>query len=287
MSQNPAIRVIKYALFSASIVPAFVGAALAWHISPGEFKLFHAILAGLGLFLGQSAGDYFYFYGTNFHANAKDAHTKIFAGWKPLFTDSFLGERGTLWAGVVCLALDLAIAVYFTLQLGAGVLALAGLGALVAIFFTPLMLKGYKEPVIFVTFGPLVMTGLFYVLTGQFSWIPVLVSLPIGFFITVVAYLKGARYEVAESEGKTLVLKLSKKAIFWLTALGYLSLAGLLLGGLLPAWGALAFLALPVSYSVMRVVDQSKSEINAYLWAVVRAILALLIVGAVMTIVYT
>jgi 1,4-dihydroxy-2-naphthoate octaprenyltransferase len=284
--RNPAIHVIKYALFSASIVPSFVGAALAWHAFSNEFNLFHAVLAGLGLFLGQAAGDYFYYYGTHFHSNASDAHTKIFAGWKPLFTDSFLGDRGTFWAGVFCLGLDLIIALYFAIVLGPGVLVLAGFGALVAIFFTPLMLKGYKEPVIFLTFGPLVMTSVFYVLTGVFSWLPALASLPLGFLITAVAYLKGARYEVVERDGQTLVLKLSKKAIFALTALAYASLVLLLFAGILPTWGGLALLAVPLSYSVLQVIDQSKSEINAYLWAVARAILALLWVGAAMTLAY-
>jgi len=94
--RGSAIRVIKYALFSASIVPSFVGAALAYHYAPQSFNLLYAVLAGLGLFLGQMAGDYFYYYGTHFHSDARDAHTKIFAGWKPLYTDAFLGDRGTL-----------------------------------------------------------------------------------------------------------------------------------------------------------------------------------------------
>ncbi len=286
---NSAIRVIKYALFSASIVPSFVGAAFAYYLSPAEFSLINAILAGLGLFLGQSAGDYFYFYGTNFHSNGQDAHTKIFAGWKPLLTDSFLGDRGTLWAGVFCLAIDLVIAIYFTYAIGTEIIVLAGLGALVAIFFTPLMLKGYKEIVIFFTFGPLVLVGLVYALTTSYDHLAdaVLLSLPLGFLITVVAYLKGARYEVSTENDKTLVLKLNKKVITVLTIGAYVGMAVLFIVGILPLWGLLAFAALPVSISVLKVIDQSKSEINAYLWAVVRAISALVLTGIVFTLVFT
>lgn len=283
---NSAIRVIKYALFSASIIPALVGGGYAYYLSPSEFSLINAVLAGLGLFLGQAAGDYFYFYGTNFHSNSSDAHTKIFAGWKPLFTDSFLGDRGTLWAGIVCLILDLVIAIYFTYTIGIEILYLAGLGAIVAIFFTPLMLKGYKEPVIFFTFGPLVMVGLVYALTSAFTLEAIWLSLPLGFLITVVAYLKGARYEVSQEADKTIVLKLNKTVISILTIGAYLSMLLLVLLNVLPLWGLLAFLSLPISISVLKVIDQSKSEINAYLWAVVRSILALIFTGIIFTIVF-
>ncbi len=284
--RGSAIRVIKYALFSASIVPSFVGAALAYHYAPQSFNLLYAVLAGLGLFLGQMAGDYFYYYGTHFHSDARDAHTKIFAGWKPLYTDAFLGDRGTLWAGIACLVLDLAIAVFFTWQLGYEVMMLAGLGAAVAIFFTPLMLKGYKEPVIFLTFGPLVMVGIFYVLTQQLAWAPIVVSLPLGFLITVVAYLKGARYELVSEGDQELILKLNRRVIVLLSAFAYLSLAAAVLSGFVPAWGLLAFLALPVSYSVLSVIRKGTSEVSAYLWAVVRAIAALVLVGAVLTLTF-
>ncbi len=292
MTQSPAqqrgsaIRVIKYALFSASIVPSFVGAALAYHLAPEQFNLLYAVLAGLGLFLGQMAGDYFYYYGTHFHSDARDAHTKIFAGWKPLYTDSFLGDRGTLWAGIACLVLDLAIAVFFTWQLGYEVMLLAAIGAGVAIFFTPLMLKGYKEPVIFFTFGPLVMAGIYYVLTRQFGWDPIVVSLPLGFLITVVAYLKGARYELVQEGDQELILKLNRQVIIALSVLAYVSLGVAVAAGFIPLWGLLGFLALPISYSVLGVIRKGTSEVSSYLWAVVRAILALVLVGAVLTITF-
>ena len=280
-----AIRVIKYALFSASIIPALVGAALAYFMVPGKFSLQFALIAGIGLFIGQMAGDYLYYYGTHFHSDQRDAHTKIFAGWKPLYTDTFLGDKGTLYAGIFCLVIDLGIAVFFTIQLGYEVLLLAALGALVAIFFTPLMLKGYKEPVIFFTFGPLVMLGVYFVIVHDFSWIPILVSLPLGFLVTVVAYLKGAKFELSQSGENTMVLKLNRQVILILSVLAYLSLAVIILLELIPVTGWWSMLAIPVSYSVLSVVQKGSSEVSAYLWAVVRAILALVIVGLILTIV--
>lgn len=101
---------------------------------------------------------------TGFHTHTGDSHPKIFAGWKPLFIDTLLRPKDALAAGIVCLLLDLIILAWFITWLGPGILCLAAIGAAVA-------------------------------LTGEYALRPVVVSIPIGFFITVVAYLKGAHYK--------------------------------------------------------------------------------------------
>lgn len=60
-------------------------------------------------------------------------------------------------------------------------------GGLVAVFFTPLMLRDLREPVIYVAFGPLYVMGVVYLLTGTVSATAFVASLPIGFFVAGVA----------------------------------------------------------------------------------------------------
>jgi len=84
----------------------------------------------------------------NDDTDARDAHTKIFAGWRPLFTGTLFTPGRTAWAGVACLLIDLAIAAYFVELHGAAILWFALAGGLIAVFFTPLMLRGMKEPVV-------------------------------------------------------------------------------------------------------------------------------------------
>jgi 1,4-dihydroxy-2-naphthoate octaprenyltransferase len=276
--RDRAIRAIKILLFSASIVPSVVGGAIA--ADAGAFAWLPFVLAAVGLFIGQAAGDYFYYYLTHFHTDARDAHTKIFAGWRPLFTGTLLKPAQTLWAGVTCLAVDLAIAVYFISTVGVGVLWLALAGGLVAVLFTPLMLRGLKEPVIFLTFGPLCISGVVYVLTGRVTETALAASLPIGFFVAGVAYLKSARFDLVDHGGDQVVLRLSLPVILALLGLGY---ASLLLGvavGFLPPWSLTGLLSLPLAWSIVATVRQSSSRLSAYLWATVRSILTLVVVGA-------
>lgn len=271
-----AIRFIKYLLFSASIIPCLVAGAMA--LSEGKFPPGAFLLVTFALFIGQAGGDYLYFYFTNFHSDQRDAHTKIFAGWKPLFTGTFIKPEQTVYAGFACLALDLLIGVYFFLQLGPAILILAALGGAVAVFFTPLMLRGLKEPVIFVTYGPLTMLGVYFVLTHEMSVTPVIASLPIAFLVTLVAYLKSARFEVQQSAGDKVVLKISTRTIQWLLGLAYTSLIIAIIAGFMPIWSLLGLLTLPFAYMVSKKIG-NKSLVADYLWATVYSLIVFIATG--------
>jgi 1,4-dihydroxy-2-naphthoate octaprenyltransferase len=274
--QSQAIRFIKYLLFSASIIPCLTAGAMAF--SAGKFSPGAFLLVTFALFIGQAGGDYLYFYFTNFHSDQRDAHTKIFAGWKPLFTGTLIKDKQTVYAGFACLALDLLIGVYFFLQLGPAVLVLAALGGAVAVFFTPLMLRGLKEPVIFVTFGPLTMLGVYFVLTHEMNLTPVIASLPIAFLVTLVAYLKSARFEVKESAGDKVVLNINTRTIQWLLGLAYISLIGAVVTGFVPVWALLGLLTLPFAYLVSKKVS-SQSRVADYLWATVYSLVVFIVTG--------
>ncbi|NPV56115.1 MAG: prenyltransferase [Anaerolineae bacterium] len=274
-----AIRFIKYLLFSASIIPALVAGAMA--LGQGKINWLHFALVALGLLVGQASGDYFYFYFTHFHTDQRDAHTKIFAGWKPFFTPKPIPGKMTVFAGVACLGLDLLIGIYFYRLFGAPVLVLAAMGGVVAVFFTPLMLRGLKEPVVFMTFGPLSMLGVYYVLTGQINLYPLVASLPVGFLVTLVAYLKSARFEVQEQAGEAVVLKINPRTIRLLLMLAYISLGMAALAGQLPWWSLLGLLTVPAALKLSNKVAV-QSKVSDYLWATVNALWIFIATGGLL-----
>ncbi len=182
--------------------------------------------------------------------------------------------------------IDLAIGYYFFTLYGYTVLLLALAGGLVAIFFTPLMLRGLKEPVVFVTFGPLSMLGMYFVMTGELSYLPLLVSLPVASLVTIVAYLKGAKFDVKQEGDTQVVVNLNRKVIIYLTVLAYLSLIALVATGIMPVWTLAGLLTLPFALSVLQVIRKQSSKMQDYLWAVVRSIFALLFTGILIGIGY-
>ncbi len=278
------IRLIKIMLFSASIMPAIVAGVVAYQ--DGYHNGLAWLLAGCGLLIGQVGADYLYYHFTHFHTDNRDAHTKIFAGWRPLFIGGWLKKEQSLYAGLICLLAALVIGVYFIVQLGAAILWLVLAGGLVSIFFTPLMLRGLKEPVVFLTFGPLCMLGVDYVLTHQFRLAPIIASLPIGFLVTVVAYLKGARYKLAEENGSEIILNLKPGLAGILLMLAHFSLAAAVLAGFLSPWSLLGLLTIPFAWVLyQRLLTQKR--ISDYLWATVYALLvfiatSLLIAGGML-----
>ncbi len=175
----------------------------------------------------------------------------------------------------------LVIGVYFYLQLGAAVLILALAGGLIAIFFTPLMMRGFKEPVVFLTFGPLSMLGVDYVLTQQFRLEPLIASLPIGFLVTLVAYLKGAHYRILEDSESTIILNLKPNTAAVLLAMAYLALiAGAFSIYLEPAV-LLGLLTVPYAIILVKKLKTYKN-ISDYLWATVYALQVFIITGLLM-----
>jgi 1,4-dihydroxy-2-naphthoate octaprenyltransferase len=280
-SRGKAIRAIKILLFSASIVPSVLAGAVAHHL--GSFNWPDFILLLLAVFLAQAGGDYLYYYFTHLHTDPRDAHTKIFAGWKPFFADTYLGKTGILVAGFGCLAVDLAIGIYFAIKAGPVVLLLAAAGGLIAIFFTPLMLRGFKEPVIFIAFGPLTVMGIVFVLTGRLPPEALAASLPVALWVTVVAHLKGARFEVKERADGEVVIRLGRRTVHVLTALAYVSVVAGVALKWLPPWTLLALVSLPMALRVLNLVSQPTCRLPDYLWGVVRSIAVLILGGLLMT----
>ncbi len=274
--QMRAIRFIKYLLFSASIIPCLIAGAMAH--TARRYNPDWLFWVTLAIFLAQVGGDYLYYYFTHYHTDQRDAHTKIFAGWKPLFTGSLLRPEFTVFAGAACLLLAFFIGVYFYIQLGNTVVILAAIGGAVAVLFTPLMLRGLKEPVIFITFGPMVMLGTYYVLTRELSMTPVWASLPAAFLVTLVAYLKSARFDVQDTTSGRVVLNVNVNTIRWLAGLAYLSLVIMVIVRIIPAWSLFALITVPFAYMITKKISREQKVVD-YLWATVYSLVVYVVTG--------
>jgi len=101
-------------------------------------------------------------------------------------------------------AVGFAIAGYLTWLQGIPVMVFSVLGVLFGVFYTagPVKLK-YRtlgEVSVFLAFGPLMVGGAFYAITGQFSWDPLLASIPIGLLIALVLLANNLRDRSFDAE---------------------------------------------------------------------------------------
>lgn len=135
----------------------------------------------------------------------------------------FWGKRSQLlWfaaSGLVA-ALSGVFALYYT-RFAGPVWWLFGFGALVLLFYTyPLKNLALGEFSIFLIWGPLMVGGVYYVLTTQWSWLVILASLPIGLAVASVNVGKHTdkRGEDAERGMRTLPVVIGETAARRLTA---------------------------------------------------------------------
>ncbi len=64
------------------------------------------------------------------------------------------------------------------------------------------------------------MVGVYSVLTRQLSLTPVWASLPVAFLVTLIAYLKSARFDVQDSASGKVILNVNVTTIRWLAGFG-------------------------------------------------------------------
>jgi hypothetical protein len=265
---------IKFLLFAASLVPALVTGVLVY---PEKIFTIDWLLIITGLFLAQAGGDYLYYYFTNNHTDTDDSHTKIFAGWRPFFAERFKRKKTPFVIGLLILHANVFIIGYFSAVIGWKITVFAIIGGFIAFFFTYFMRKGFKELIVFLAFGPLSMAGAYLALTQQLALLPILISIPLGLLITVVAYLKGAKIKMS-ADGKNIIsLKLWLVKGMLIGAFG--SLVILIFARILPVHSILAFAGIIPAILLYKKIKNDTTTVPVYLSATIQSILTMVIVG--------
>lgn len=103
-----------------------------------------------------------------------------FSGGSGSLQDHPEAASATRFAGLTCLAFSSLIGLYFVYQKGAALLPIGLAGVLLVLVYTPLVTR---RPLLClfapgVGFGPLMVMGTAFALTGCYSWIAVAASLP-------------------------------------------------------------------------------------------------------------
>jgi 1,4-dihydroxy-2-naphthoate octaprenyltransferase len=167
-----------------------------------------------------------------------------------------------LQAGLVLFALSVPIGVYLTVVRGPTVFALGFVGFLVGFFYTarPISFKyiALGEPAVFLMWGPLMVTGAYFVQRGEFSWQAIEVSLPFGIFVALVLLANNIRdlqfdgqvgiRTLATQLGRRLAVKLYQG----LVVVAYVCTALLVIFGQLTHWSLIVLLSLPLAYKLTR-----------------------------------
>ncbi len=180
-----------------SLVMTFVATCLAGIMaySFGSFDPFLFILTMIGLIIAHTASNMTNDWYDVKHGVDENAPTAEYRPHPLLFGQV---DKSTYKRVILAqFAVGFAISAYLTWLQGLPVMVFSVLGVLLGIFYTadPIKLK-YRtlgEISVFLAFGPLMVGGAFYAITGQFSWNPLLASTPIGLLIALVLLANNLR----------------------------------------------------------------------------------------------
>ncbi|MBK6507629.1 MAG: 1,4-dihydroxy-2-naphthoate octaprenyltransferase [Ignavibacteria bacterium] len=258
--------------FPASIIPILFGTVLAVILNPQlDFNFFNFILCVIGAVLvhvGTNIINDIYDYEKGI--DKEDKELGIPHGGSMVISMGLVSLKEMKKAAVISLIVAFAIGVYLFTQAGMWILYLSLFGLLSAIFYTakPIALK-YKalgDIQVILSFGVGMTLGAYIVQTGEFSWMPVIFSIPLGMLIDAILHSNNIRDINFDGKFgvKTLPIligeKLSIKFYYFLILGSYLSVFVFAAMGLLPWFALLSLITLPLALKLVKMSESFPAE---------------------------
>lgn len=243
---------------TAAITPVVVGIAYSAGIAHAAINWVNALLAMCGVMMLHLASNVFNDY-FDMMSGTDQANTKYFtqySGGSRAIEMRLIDMKGTRSLALMLMLLAFAIGVYLSVVVGQGVLIIGIIGLICGYFYTapPVRLvarRGLGELAISVAFGPLITYGMYYVITGQYSWEAFLFGIPAGLLTTNILVIN----QVPDVEGDAatgknhLIVTFGKKSAVWIWGIAWLAATAL------TAWLAFSYskplLWVPVTVSVL------------------------------------
>ncbi|CAM4053020.1 prenyltransferase [Cohnella lubricantis] len=280
-------------IWVASTVPMLVGAALAFaeerRIHGGWFAL---ALVGIYLIeIGKNAVNEFVDYVSGVDRYVTADQRNPFSGGKKTIIDGRLLLGETFLIAVLTLVAAFFIGLSIAILREPAVFGIGMAGGVLAVFYSlppfKLNYNGLGEAAVGITFGPLLVSGMYVMLTGELSWTIAAIGLPISFIIVNILWINQYPDFEADIRGgkRNWLVRIGRrtgiKVYAVLFACAYLSL--LLLFGLTmnPYW-LLGMLTIPLAVRAVRTAAANLDDLPAFLKANAATVLILQLVGAAM-----
>ncbi len=253
-------------------VNAAIVAALLYVLYAGfSFSfLLPLLLVVLGLVLAHATSNLFNDYWDAKHGI--DTSTDYF---RPAYMphpllSGMITPRGLFSLGLAQIAGMAAIAIYLTELRGPLVLVFALLGLLFLTIYAggpvPLKRVGLGEPTVFLVWGPLMVGGTFYVLSGTLPLWVIVASIPYAVGVTTVLF--GKHIDKIDYDTKLGVKTVpvilgedaTKTLLKAMIVIAYAAVVGLVATRFLPVWSLISLLALPRANLLFRTLSQPKPK---------------------------
>jgi len=193
-----------------------------------------------------------------------------FSGGSGILPRGLMSSQAALMLGLAALGLTAAIGIFFWVVRGWGILPLGLVGILLVVFYSPWVTK---RPILCLIapglgFGPLMVMGTHFVLTGRYDGVALLASLIPGFLVSNLLLLN----QFPDVEADAAVNRRHIPIIFGrgpsarlygvLAVAAYLVVVIACVLGYFPAWALISLITLPVALITVKGVIQNADQID-------------------------
>ncbi|HJW90130.1 MAG TPA: prenyltransferase [Anaerolineales bacterium] len=243
---------------AAVLIMTFISAAIAGILAyqHGKFHLGYWLLLTLGLIFSHATNNLFNDFTDYIKGVNKDNYFRAQYGPQPL-EHGLLTKRELLTYALVTGLLALAAGAILVYARGWIALLLLVAGAFFVLFYTfPLKYIGLGEIAVLIVWGPLMIGGGYFVITGAWDWNVVLASLPYALGVTTVIFGKHIDKYGVDKTKRIFTLpvvigeRTGRMVVICLTLLQYISVLYLVLTRFFSPVLLLVFLAIPTFVNI-------------------------------------
>lgn len=280
-------------IWIASTVPMLIATALAY----SKYKAIDwnwVILALIGIYLieiGKNAVNEFVDYWTGVDRFVTADKRNPFSGGKKTIVDGKLSMLETGLIAFITLALAFFIGLFIAIFREPNVFWIGMIGGFLAVFYSLPPFKfnytGLGEAAVGLTFGPLIVMGMYVMLTGELDAMTIFIGLPLAFLIIAVLWinqypdyeadLKGGKRNWLVRIGKEKGIKVY--ALLFIAA--YVSFIALALTSGNYFW-LLGLLTIPLAAGAVRIAARHMDDLPKFLAANARTIMIYQLTGLAM-----
>lgn len=253
---------------AAVLIMTFISAAIAGILAyqQGLFNFWSWLLVTIGLIFAHATNNLLNDYTDYVRGVDQDNYYRAQYGPQPL-VHGLMTKKQLLTYALVSGLFALAAGLLLIYQRGGYTLLLMGLGVFFVLFYTwPLKYIALGELAVLLVWGPLMIGGGFYVITGSWDWNVVIASLPYALGVTGVIFGKHIdKIDMDKAKGiHTLPVllgeKLSRYTVLGMLILQYLSVVYLVVTGYFSPVLLVVFLALPEFFRILPMFREPKPE---------------------------
>lgn len=260
------MQAIRPFAFSASVVPVVIASmgALLYFSGKTDWYLLPVILIAAVLFHtgGNLISEYF-----DYKYNVDRPET---LGSSRILVDKLLPPKQILNAGILSFVFGFILGLILVYIRGLDILYLGLAGLIAGVFYTmkPFQFKyiALGDILIFLAFGPMLVLGSYFGLTGDMNWDIVWASIPIGFLVVGILHANNTRDIKFDKQAKiktfagVIGLKGAKIEYYFLITASYLSTLILIATGITEWYTLIVFITLPVAIKNIKLFSKASLE---------------------------